>query len=53
MAARGGAYFPYICKQKTLKIFLSETTEPISILLGRNVSLVALYQVNVMIRQKT
>ena len=31
IAARGGAYFSYISKQKTLKIFLSETTEPISI----------------------
>ena len=27
----GGAYFPYISIQKTLKIFLSETTGPISI----------------------
>ena len=27
----GGAYFPYISVQKTLKIFLSETTGPISI----------------------
>ena len=27
----GGAYFPYICIYKTLKIFLSETTGPISI----------------------
>ena len=35
----GGAYFLYISIQKTLKIFLSETTGPMfSILLGRNVS---------------
>ena len=27
----GGAYFPYISIWKTLKIFLSETTGPISI----------------------
>ena len=31
MAARGGAYFPYISIQKTLKIFLSDITGPISI----------------------
>ena len=41
---RGGAYFPYISIQKSLKIFLSETNRPISISLGRNVSLVTLYQ---------
>ena len=40
----GGAYFPYISIQKSLKIFMSETTGPISISLGRNVSLVTLYQ---------
>ena len=27
----GGVYFPYVSIQKTLKIFLSETTGPISI----------------------
>ena len=37
--------FPYISIQKTLEIFLSETTGPISIYLGRNVLLVILYQV--------
>ena len=41
---RGGAYFPYISVQKSLKIFLSETNQPISISLGRNISLVTLYQ---------
>ena len=40
----GGAYFPYVSILKTLKIFLSETTGPILILLGRNVPLVTLYQ---------
>ena len=41
MAARGrGLFF----SQKTLKFFLSETTGLISILLGRNVSLVTFYQ---------
>ena len=40
----GGAYFPYISILKSLKIFLSETTRPISISFGRSVSLVALYQ---------
>ena len=40
----GGAYFPYISIKKSLKIFLSETNEPISIELGRNVSLVTFYQ---------
>ena len=40
----GWAYFPYISIYKSLKIFLSETNEPISISLGRNVSLVTLYQ---------
>ena len=39
-----GAYFPYISIKKTLKIFLSETTGPISIYFCRNVSLVILYQ---------
>ena len=28
MPTRGGAYFPYISIQKTLKIFLPETTRP-------------------------
>ena len=40
----GGAYFPYISLWKTLKIFLSETTGPISIWFCRNVPLVILYQ---------
>ena len=40
----GGAYFPYISIYKTLKIFFSETNGPISIQLGRNVSLVTLYK---------
>ena len=44
MAAGGGAYFPYISIYKTLKIFFSETNGPISIQLGRNVSLVTLYK---------
>ena len=44
MAAVGGAYFPYISIYKTLKIFFSETYGPISIQLGRNVSLVTLYK---------
>ena len=44
MAARGGAYFPYISIYKTLKIFFSETNGPISIQLGRNVFLVTLYK---------
>ena len=39
-----GAYCPYISIQKILKIFLSETTGPISILHGRNVPLVTVYQ---------
>ena len=39
-----GAYFPYISIYKTLKIFFSETSGPISIQLGRNVSLVTLYK---------
>ena len=37
-------FFQYIFIKKTLKIFLSETTGPISILLGRNISLVTFYQ---------
>ena len=41
----GGTYVLDISKSKTLKIFLSKTTELISIQLGRNVSLVTLYQV--------
>ena len=40
----GGAYFPYISIYKTLKIFFSETNGPISIQLGRNVSVVTLYK---------
>ena len=44
MAAWGRAYFPYIFIYKTLKIFFSETNGPISIQLGRNVSLVTLYK---------
>ena len=36
MAARSGAYFPYISTQKTLKIFLSETTELISSMILQN-----------------
>ena len=44
MAAGGGAYFPYISIYKTLEIFFSETNGPISIQLGRNVSLVTLYK---------
>ena len=40
----GGAFFPYLSVQKTLKFFLSETIWLISILLGRSVSLVTLYQ---------
>ena len=44
MAAEGRAYFPYISIYKTLKIFFSETNGPISIQLGRNVSLVTLYK---------
>ena len=40
----GRAYFPYISIYKTLKIFFSETKGPISIQLGRNVSLVTLYK---------
>ena len=42
--ARSRAYFPYISIYKTLKIFFSETNGPISIQLGRNVSLVTLYK---------
>ena len=44
MAARSRAYFPCISIKKTLKIFLSETTGPISILLGRNVAFLTFYQ---------
>ena len=44
MAAWGRAYFPYISIYKTLKIFFSETNGPISIQLGRKVSLVTLYK---------
>ena len=40
----GEAYFPYISIYKTLKIFFSETNGPISIQLGRNVSLLILYK---------
>ena len=40
----GGAYFPYISILKNVKIFLSETTGPISIKFCRNVPLVILYQ---------
>ena len=39
-----GCYFPYIFIRKKLKIFLSETVGPFSILLDRNISLVTLYQ---------
>ena len=39
-----GLIFPIYLYRKTWKIFLSETTGPISIYLSRNVSLVALYQ---------
>ena len=41
---RTGLIFPYISIYKTLKIFFSETNGPISIQLGRNVSLVTLYK---------
>ena len=44
MAAGGRTYFSYISIYKTLKIFFSETNGPISIQLGRNVSLVTLYK---------
>ena len=44
MAAGGVAYFPYISIHKTLKIFFSESNEPISIQLDRNVSLMTLYK---------
>ena len=40
----GRAYFSYISIQKTLKVFLSETTRRMSIKCSRNVSLVTLYQ---------
>ena len=55
MAAGGRAYFPYISIYKTLKIFFSETNGPISIQLGRNVSLVNSTKIvqAVMIHQKT
>ena len=39
-----GLLFLIYLYRKTLKIFLSETTGPISIEIGRNVSLVTLYQ---------
>ena len=42
--AWGRAYFPYISIYKILKIFFSEINGPISIQLGRNVSLVTLYK---------
>ena len=44
MAAGGRAYFPYISIYKTLKFYFSETNGPISIQLGKNVSLVTLYK---------
>ena len=40
----GGAIFPIYLYRKTLKVFFSETTGPISLQLGKNVSLVTLYQ---------
>ena len=40
----GGTYFPCMSRNKILKIFLSESTGPISIKFGRNVSLVTLWQ---------
>ena len=40
----GGAYFPYMCILKTLKIFLSESTGPIWKLFCTNVSWGTLYQ---------
>ena len=40
----GGAFFPIYLYRKTLKVFFSETTGPISLQLGKNVSLVTLYQ---------
>ena len=39
-----GLIFPIYLYRKTWKIFLSETTGPISLQLGKNVSLVTLYQ---------
>ena len=39
----GRAYFPYLYR-KTLKVFFSETTGPISLQLYKNDSLVTLYQ---------
>ena len=44
MAARGRGLFSHISIQKTLMIFLSETSGPISIKHCRNVSFVTLYQ---------
>ena len=45
MAAQGaGLIFPIYLYKETLKIFLSETTGPISIKFYRNVPLVILYQ---------
>ena len=44
-AARGrGFIFPIYLYRKTLKVFFSETTGPISLQLGKNVSLVTLNQ---------
>ena len=42
--ARGRGLFPIYLHRKTLKVFFSETTGPISLQLGKNVSLVTLYQ---------
>ena len=39
-----GLIFPIYLYRKTLKVFFSETTGPISLQLGKNVSLVTLYQ---------
>ena len=44
MAASSGAYFNLYYLYRKLKIFLSETTGPISIYFCRNVPLVILYQ---------
>ena len=41
---QGAGLYPYISIWKKIKIFLSENTGPISILLGRKVSLVSHYQ---------
>ena len=45
MAARGEAFFLCISMSKTLKIFWSENTGPISIYYSRNILFVTLYQV--------